>query len=84
MFYEHLKANLEKELTYLMEFLGVPIDPNRLKCTVESNMQAKFKRQVSQDVHFMCDWISLRSCLLLHVPMYTSEVASPTALKYLL
>lgn len=41
-----------------MEFLNVPIDPNRLKCTVESNMQAKFKRQVSQDVHFMCDWIS--------------------------
>lgn len=47
VFYENLKEDLANQLIDLNEFLGLPLNPTRLNCTLMSNKQKKFQRPVS-------------------------------------
>ena len=46
IFYEDLKTNLKEQLITINEFLGLPLDKERLFCTLQSNAQ-KFHRKVN-------------------------------------
>ncbi|XP_067942190.1 sialate:O-sulfotransferase 1-like [Watersipora subatra] len=55
IFYEDLILNLEEQLTTMVEFLGLELDENRLRCTIESNAQQKFHRNQPIDKRLLYD-----------------------------